>query len=73
MQMPAAGEYEFNPESNAVDVYVRYARRKLDRPGSPSPITTVRGSGYRFDPVTNTQPSRTDRGPPGTDAHAHCE
>jgi len=49
-------EYDFEGESNIVDVYVRYLRLKLDRPGQPSLVTTVRGSGYRFDPpiqVTN--------------------
>ena len=32
--------------SNVVDVYVGYLRRKLDRPGEPSLITTRRGAGY---------------------------
>jgi len=31
-----------------VDVYIRYLRRKVDRPDTPSLITTVRGAGYRF-------------------------
>lgn len=43
-------DYAFDPGSNVVDVYVRYLRRKLDRSGEPSLISTVRGSGYRFDP-----------------------
>jgi len=43
-------DYDFDPGSNTVDVYVRYLRRKLDRPGEPSLISTVRGAGYRFDP-----------------------
>lgn len=42
--------YSFDPGSNSVDVYIRYLRRKLDRPGEPSLISTVRGAGYRFDP-----------------------
>jgi len=46
----AVWEYDFEGESNIVDVYVRYLRSKLDRPGEPSLITTVRGGGYRFDP-----------------------
>ena len=33
-------------ETNTVDVYVRYLRRKIDRPDRPSLITTVRGVGY---------------------------
>ncbi len=43
-------EYDADPSSNVVDVYVRYLRRKL---GDPSPITTVRGAGYRYDPGTS--------------------
>jgi DNA-binding response OmpR family regulator len=34
--------------SNVVDVHVRNLRRKLDRPGQPFPIETVRGAGYRL-------------------------
>jgi len=37
----------FDTESNVVDVYVSYLRRKLDEPGTPSAIETVRGAGYR--------------------------
>ena len=33
-------------ETNVVDVYVRYIRNKIDRPGEPSYIQTVRGTGY---------------------------
>lgn len=43
----AVWEYDADPSSNVVDVYIRYLRRKL---GEPSPIATVRGSGYRYDP-----------------------
>jgi DNA-binding response OmpR family regulator len=43
----AVWEYDADPSSNVVDVYVRYLRRKL---GEPSPIVTVRGAGYRYDP-----------------------
>jgi DNA-binding response OmpR family regulator len=38
---------DFDAGSNVVDVYVSYLRRKLDRPGEPSVIETVRGAGYR--------------------------
>ena len=38
---------DFDSESNVVDVYVGYLRRKLDRPSEPSVIETVRGAGYR--------------------------
>ena len=50
--LSAIWDYAFEPGSNVVDVYVRYLRRKIDRPGEPSLITTVRGIGYRFDPPT---------------------
>jgi DNA-binding response OmpR family regulator len=38
---------DFDTDSNIVDVYVSYLRRKLDRKGEPSVIETVRGAGYR--------------------------
>jgi DNA-binding response OmpR family regulator len=47
--LAAVWEYDFDPQSNVVDVYVRYLRRKIDLPGRPSAIETVRGAGYRFD------------------------
>jgi DNA-binding response OmpR family regulator len=49
--LSAVWGYDFDPETNIVDVYVRYLRNKVDEPGQPSLITTVRGSGYRFDPT----------------------
>ncbi len=48
--LSAIWDYAFDPGSNVVDVYVRYLRRKIDRPGEPSLIETVRGVGYRFNP-----------------------
>jgi DNA-binding response OmpR family regulator len=36
-------------ESNVVDVYIGYLRRKIDGGGTPSLIQTVRGVGYRMD------------------------
>lgn len=39
---------DMDPGSNVVDVYVRYLRGKL---GEPSPITTLRGAGYRYEPA----------------------
>lgn len=38
--------YNSDLETNVVDVYVRYIRNKIDRPGEPSYIQTVRGTGY---------------------------
>jgi DNA-binding response OmpR family regulator len=37
---------DFDSESNTVDVYVGYLRRKLDIGGGPRLIHTVRGAGY---------------------------
>jgi DNA-binding response OmpR family regulator len=48
--LSAVWDYAFDPGSNVVDVYVSYLRNKLDRPGEPSLISTVRGAGYRFEP-----------------------
>jgi DNA-binding response OmpR family regulator len=36
----------FDPESNVVDVYVGYLRRKVDGPGERRLIHTLRGAGY---------------------------
>ena len=41
-------DYGFDPGSNVVEVYVGYLRRKLNRPGLPRVIHTVRGAGYRL-------------------------
>ena len=48
--LSAIWEYDFDPGSNVVDVYVRHLRNKIDRPGQRSLIETVRGAGYRFEP-----------------------
>jgi two-component system copper resistance phosphate regulon response regulator CusR len=37
---------DFDPESNIVDVYVGYLRRKIDGPGETRLLHTVRGAGY---------------------------
>ena len=39
---------EYDGNSNIVEVYVRYLRRKIDRPFSVETIVTVPGSGYRL-------------------------
>jgi DNA-binding response OmpR family regulator len=46
--LDAVWGYNFYTESNVVDVYVRYLRRKLDVEGEPSFIETIRGAGYRI-------------------------
>jgi DNA-binding response OmpR family regulator len=45
--LDAVWGFDFDTGSNVVDVYVGYLRRKLDAPGEPSIIETVRGAGYR--------------------------
>lgn len=48
--LSAVWELDFDPESNIVDVYVRYLRRKVNPADGMPLITTIRGTGYRFDP-----------------------
>ena len=38
--------YDFGPDSNSLDVYIGYLRRKLEAGGEPRVIQTVRGVGY---------------------------
>lgn len=48
----AVWEYDFDPGTNLVEVYIRRLRDKIDRDFSPALIQTVRGLGYalRFKP-----------------------
>jgi two-component system OmpR family response regulator len=39
-------DFAFDPNSNVVDVYIRYLREKVDRPFDVESIATVRGAGY---------------------------
>jgi two-component system response regulator MprA len=38
--------YDFAPDTNVVEVYVLYLRRKLEAGGEPRLLHTVRGAGY---------------------------
>jgi DNA-binding response OmpR family regulator len=40
--------YGFDPGTNIVDVHIMQLRRRIDRPGTPSLIETVRGVGFRL-------------------------
>jgi len=40
---------DFDRDSNVLEVFIRRLRQKLDPDQTMSPITTVRGLGYRFD------------------------
>jgi DNA-binding response OmpR family regulator len=37
---------DFDSESNIIDVYVGYLRRKIEIDGEPRLLHTVRGAGY---------------------------
>jgi DNA-binding response OmpR family regulator len=41
--------YDFDAQSNVVDVYIRYLRRKVDDPFETKLIQTVRGIGYKIE------------------------
>jgi two-component system OmpR family response regulator len=43
-----AWDYDYENRSNVVDSYVRFLRRKIDKPFGADSIETVRGSGYRL-------------------------
>lgn len=42
-------EYNFQPETNIIDVHISHLRQKIDDKGVPSLIRTVRGMGYCID------------------------
>jgi two-component system response regulator MprA len=48
----------FVGDANVLDVYVRYLRRKLEPPGQPTLIQTVRGVGFllKAGPLKETAP-----------------
>lgn len=46
--LAAVWEIDHDPGTNLVSVYIGYLRRKLDLPGSPAPIETIRSAGYRL-------------------------
>jgi DNA-binding response OmpR family regulator len=50
--LSAVWGYRHDPQTNIVDVYIGYLRRKLAAPGNPAPILTVRSVGYRLDDAT---------------------
>lgn len=46
--------YDYSPESNVVDVYIRYLRRKIDDGYQDKYIRTLRGTGYQLVDATQT-------------------
>jgi DNA-binding response OmpR family regulator len=47
----AVWNYHFDTETNVVDVYINYLRKKVAPGPSGAVIRTVRGVGYRLDAV----------------------
>ncbi|HEX2193758.1 MAG TPA: response regulator transcription factor [Candidatus Limnocylindria bacterium] len=47
--LEAVWDYDYDPGSNVVDVYVGYLRRKLRDEAGEAPISTLRGAGYRYE------------------------
>ena len=43
-------DFALDDESNVLEVYIGYLRRKIDVPFGRHTISTVRGAGYRLDP-----------------------
>lgn len=41
--------YYFDPGANLINVHIARLRKKIDRPGRPSAIATIKGEGYRLD------------------------
>ncbi len=42
-------DIHFDYDTSVIDVYINALRKKLDEPGKPSIITTVRGVGYKIE------------------------
>ena len=48
MLLEAVWNYHFDPQTNVIDVHISNLRAKIDLPGLPPLIHTVRGAGYRL-------------------------
>lgn len=48
----AVWDYNFDPQTNVIDVHIARLRKKLMLKGQPNMIETVRGSGYRLIKLT---------------------
>lgn len=42
-------DYDFQPETNIIDVHISHLRQKIDEKGATSLIRTIRGVGYSID------------------------
>ena len=43
--------YDFDPGTNVIDVYISNLRKEIDRPGLVPLLHTIRGKGYRLGPL----------------------
>ena len=50
-----AWDDNYDPASNVIDVYIARLRRKIDLPGEPALLETVRGAGYRLGAAAETR------------------
>ncbi len=41
-------QYNFDPETNIIDVYIKRLRAKIERPDAPKLLNSIRGVGYRL-------------------------
>jgi two-component system OmpR family response regulator len=48
MILESVWDYDFDPQTNVIDVHISRLRRKLDKDFDPPLIETVRGAGYRL-------------------------
>ncbi len=48
-------DYDFDTDTNVIDVYVNYLRKKIDSAGDPKLIHTVRGVGYVLKGSSNSE------------------
>jgi two-component system OmpR family response regulator len=58
--------YDFDPQTNVVDVLVSRLRSKVDREFDPKVIHTVRGVGYVYRPGTQRDEAAGEGGPVGS-------
>ena len=52
--------FNFDPRTNIVETHISHLRRKIQTPGGPQVIMTVRGSGYLIGAVESLQPAAAE-------------
>jgi len=62
MLLEKVWDYNFDPQTNVIDVHVSRLRRKIDRDPRRRRIETVIGSGYRFLDAADAQDAHTRSG-----------